>query len=274
MEWTGGHTAAWLIMKGNKQMNTNRQADTLVTSPRKLAIAVGVCYLITHVTSVGAAILYSPMLNNARYITGADSDTPVLLGAFLEVILALAIVGTAVALFPVVKRQNEAVTMGYVGLRTLEAGIIAVGVVPLLAVVTLRQQMAGTAGTDPATLITLGNALVAFHNWTVLLGPGLVCGTNTVLLAYLLYRSRLVPRFIPVLGLVGGPLVFAYNAAQMFGISAQIASWAVIGVIPIFAWEVSLAIRLIVKGFKPSAIASEPTTTTTAELLSAASSAG
>ena len=146
--------------------------------------------------------------------------------------------------------------MGYVGLRTLEAGIIAVGVVPLLAVVTLRQDTTGTASADTTAGLTLGNALVEFHNWTRLLGPGLVCGANTVLMAYLMYRSRLVPRFIPVLGLVGGPLVFAYHTAQMFGASEQILSWAAIGVIPIFAWEVTLASRLIAKGFNPSALAS------------------
>src|SRR5438876_645440 len=193
-------------VEGDKHM---RQAATMVASTRKIAIAAGVCYLITHVTSVGAQILYGPILNNAGYITGSGPDTQVLVGAFFEVILALAIVGTAVALYPVVKRQNEGVALGYVGLRTLEAGIIAVGVLPLLTVVTLHMQhLTGTAGTDTATLVTLGNALVAFNRWTTLVGPGLVCGVNTVLMAFLMYRSRLVPRFIPVLGLVGGPLVF------------------------------------------------------------------
>ena len=220
---------------------------------RKLAIAAGVCFLITHVTSVPAALLYGPILNRAGYVLGSVSDTRVLLGAFLEVICALGIVGTAVALFPVVKRHNEGGAMGYVGLRTLEAGIIAVGVVPLLVAVTLRPEVTGTAGGDTTAV------LVEFHNWTRLLGPGLVCGVNTVLMAYLMYRSRLVPRFIPVLGLVGGPLVFAYNTAQMFGASEQILTWAAIGVVPIFAWEVTLAFRLIAKGFNPSAaILSEP----------------
>ncbi len=240
---------------------------------RKLAIAAGVCYLITHVTSVPAAFLYGPILNRAGYVLGSVPDTRVLLGAFLEVICALGIVGTAVALFPVVKRHDEGGAMGYVGLRTLEAGIIAVGVIPLLAVVTLRQDLAGATGTDTAALVTLGNALVGFHNWTRLLGPGLVCGTNTVLMAYLLYQSRLVPRFIPVLGLVGGPLVFAYSAAKMFGISEQILVWAAIGVIPIFAWELTLAIRLITKGFNAPATASESASTGTKDLSSAASSA-
>jgi hypothetical protein len=244
-----------------------------VDTTRKLAIATGVCFLITHVTSVPAAFLYDPILNRADYVLGSGADTRVLWGVFLEVICALGIIGTAVALFPVVRKWSEGGALGYVGLRTLESAIIAAGVLPLLVVVTLRQQLAGTGLTDTASLAILGNGLVAMHKWTRLLGPGLVCGVNTTLMAYLLYRSRLVPRFIPVLGLVGGPLVFAYNAAQMFGISAQIASWAVIGVIPIFAWEVSLAIRLITKGFKPSATASESARTGPKDLSSAASSA-
>ena len=221
-----------------------------MTATRRTAVVAGVLYLVTHVTSIGGLALYGPVLSKSGYIVGSVTDTRVLLGAFLEVILALAIVGTAVALYPVVKRQNEGVALGYMGLRTLEAGIIAIGVVPLLAVVTLRQHLTGTAGTD---VVSLGNALVAFHNWTFLLGPSYVCGTNTVLIAYLMYRSGLVPRFIPVLGLIGGPLVFASGAAQMFGLYEQVSVWAAIAALPIFAWEVSLALYLILKGFRPSA---------------------
>jgi len=131
----------------------------------------------------------------------------------------------------------------------------------------------GTAGADTAALATLGSVLVAYHEWTRLLGPGLVCGTNTVLMAYLMYRSRLVPRFIPVLGLVGGPLVFAYHTAQMFGASEQTLSWATIAVLPILAWEVTLAIRLIANGFDAGAGAARSAKTETHELQSAASSA-
>jgi hypothetical protein len=220
---------------------------------RKLVIAAGVCYLITHVTSVAAPFLYSPILSHTDYVLGSGSDTRVVLGAFLEIILAMGIIGTAVALFPVVKRWGEGMALGYVGLRTLEAGIIVVGVLPLLAVVTLREHLAGAAGTDTAALVALGTALVGVHNWTFVLGPGLVCGVNTVLMASLMFRSRLVPRVIPVLGLVGGPLVFAYNAAVLFGLSEHIPAWAAIGVIPIFAWELSLALYLIAKGFNSSA---------------------
>jgi hypothetical protein len=151
--------------------------------------------------------------------------------------------------------------MGYVGLGRLEAGIIAVGVVPLLAVVTLRQAGAADDG-------ALGTALVALHDWTFLLGPGLVCGTNTVLLAALLLRSGLVPRFIPVLGLVGGPLVLASNAAQLFGVFDQVSPWAAVGAVPVFAWEICLALYLLVKGFRspPGTPVARPRPTPSPEL--------
>lgn len=238
-------------------MNINKQTISSEPSSRKLAITVGTLYLITHVTSIGAFALYEPVLNHTDYVVGSGSDTQVLIGVLFEIILTLAVVGTAVTLFPVMKRWNEGVALGYVGFRTLEAGIIAVGVIPLLAVVTLRQQMVDTVGADPAALMTVSSVLVALYQWTVLLGPGLVCGTNTVLMAYLMYRSRLVPRFIPRLGLVGGPLIFIVNTAKMFGFVEQNASLLLIAVVPIFAWEVSLALWLILKGFKQSATTSE-----------------
>lgn len=251
-------------------MNTNKQTFITETPSRKLAIVAGMLYLITHVTSIGAFALYDPILNNAGYITGSGSDTQVLVGVLFEIILALAVVGAAVTLFPVMKRWNEGVALGYAGLRTLEAGIIAVGVIPLLAIVTLRQQMIETVAVDPATLTTISSTLVALYQWTVLLGPGLVCGTNTVLMAYLMYRSRLVPRFIPILGLIGGPLIFVVNAAKMFGSVEPNAPWFLFAVFPIFAWEVSLAVRLIFKGFNQSATASEFDKTAANPLMNAA----
>ncbi|GAA3048048.1 DUF4386 domain-containing protein [Streptomyces glomeratus] len=216
-----------------------------MTSTRRSAAVAGVLFLVTHITSVTALVLYGPALDHPRFITGSGAQAPVILGAFLEVVLALSIVGTAVTLFPVVKRTSEAVALGYVGLRTLEAGVVAVGVVPMLALVTLRRDLAPHSGAVP-----LGQAMVALHNWTFLVGPSLVCGTNTVLLAHLLYRSRLVPRFIPVLGLIGGPLVFASGAAQMFGLIDQISVWAALAAVPVFAWEVCLALVMLIKGFR------------------------
>ena len=142
-----------------------------MTSLRKTALVAGGFYLITIIASIPALALYGPVLNNPDYIVSSGADTRVLWGGFLEVITALACIGTAVALFPVVKRQNEGVALGFVAARVLEAGVIVVGIVSLLSVVTLRQNLAGAAGTDAASLVTTGKSLVAIHDWTFLLGP-------------------------------------------------------------------------------------------------------
>ena len=139
------------------------------------------------------------------------------MGCFLDVVNALACIGTAVALFPVVKRQNEALALGFVTTRVLEAAIIVIGVVSLLAVVTLRQDLAGATGADAATLVTTGHALVAVRDWTFLLGPSLMAALNALLLGSLMYRSRLVPRIIPTMGLIGAPLLLTATIATLFG---------------------------------------------------------
>lgn len=217
---------------------------------RKLAIAAGVLYLITHVTSVPAVLLYAPVLNDPDYIIGPGADAQVLVGALLEVVLALAIVGTGVALFPVVKRQHEGIALGYVGLRILEAAIIAIGIVSLLSIVALRRDLAGASDAEAVALVAVGRSLVASHDWTFLVGPNFVLGTSTALLAYLLYRSGFVPRPIAILGLVGGPVILASATAVLFGLYEQVSFVAGIVALPVFAWEVSLAIWLIVKGFR------------------------
>ncbi|MFF7992300.1 DUF4386 domain-containing protein [Kitasatospora xanthocidica] len=218
-----------------------------MATPRTLARAAGACFLATHVTSIGALVLYGPILKTADYVTGAGPDTRALLGALLEVLLAIAIIGTACALHPVTRRHNEGLATGYLALRTLEAAVIAVGIVSLLAVVTLRQHPP-TAG-DPAALLTTGKALVAVHDWTFLLGPNFICGANTALLALLLYRSRLVPRPIAVLGLAGGALIFASAIAVLFGAYEQVSGPGMLAAVPVFAWELCLAVRLLTKGF-------------------------
>ena len=205
---------------------TATQLASAMSPQRKLAIATGVLFFITHVTSVAAIVLYQPVLNHPGYVLGnGAANSRILLGGLLEVILAAAVIGTAVTLYPVVSRHNRALAMGYVGLRTLEAGIIVTGIVSLLAVVSLQHDAAGTSA-SAAALTAIGKALVAVHNWTFIIGPGLVCGLNTAVIAFALYRSKLVARFIPVLGLIGGPLVFAANVAGMFGVPATTSACA------------------------------------------------
>jgi hypothetical protein len=228
-----------------------------MTSARKAAVVAGAFFIIAAAAAVAGLVLYGPVLSDPRYIvTASGGDARVLFGAFFEVILAIAVIGTAVTLFPVLRRQSEGIALGYVAGRVLEAVVIVAGIISLLSVVTLRQDVAGAAGANAAALVTAGKTLVALHDWAFLFGPGLAIGVNTLLLAYLMYRSRLVPRLIAVIGLTGGPLIFVSSAAVLFGLYEQVSAWGMIAAIPVFVWEMSLAIWLIVKGFRPSAIAS------------------
>jgi Domain of unknown function (DUF4386) len=223
-------------------------------SRRKLAIAVGVFFLVTHVGAIVGRLGSAPALEDPQFVLGSGSETIVLVAALFEVITALAIVGTAVTLFPVVRRYNEGAAIGYVGLRVLEAGVIAVGVVSILAIVTLRQDAASGSAADAASLPAVASALASVNECAFLVGPGFICGTNTVVLAYVLFKSRLVPRFIPTLGLIGGPLVFAANVGILFGFEQQLAAWAGLIVLPIWAWEFTLAMTLILRGFRPEPV--------------------
>lgn len=222
-------------------------------SMRKTAFVAGALYLITFISAIPAVFLLDPVLNDPNYIVSAGADTQVLGGAFLDLVNALACIGTAVALFSVVKRQHEGFALGFVTTRIFEAAVIVIGVLSLLAVVTLRQ--AGAAGADAASLVTVGQALVATRDWTFLLGPTLMPGLNALLLGTLMYRSRLVPRVIPVLGLIGAPLLISSTIGTMFGINELVSVWSGIATAPIFVWELSLGVWLVVKGFKPSALA-------------------
>ena len=228
-------------------------------SLRKTALVGGGLYLVTFISSIPAWFLLAPVLDNPDYIIGSGSDTQVLLGCFLDLINAFACVGTAVALYPVVKRQNGSAALGFVTSRVMEAAIIVIGVVSLLTVVTLRQDLAGTAGADAASLVTTGQSLVATRDWTFLLGPDLMAGINALLLGTLMYRSRLVPRVIPLMGLIGGPLLIAASIAIFFGASSLL----LIAAIPVALWEFSLGVYLVIKGFKPCAITAEITATAT-----------
>ena len=215
-------------------------------SLRKTALVAGVFYLITFV-SIPTLFLYGPV-KEPNYIVGSGPDTAVLVGGILEMIVALAGIGTAVALYPVVKRQNEGVALGFVGIRTLEAATIFAGVVSLLSIVTLRQAGAG------ADALVTGQALVAQYDWTFLLGQALLPAVNAVLLGSLLYQSRLVPRVLPVLGLIGAPLLIASVTAKYFGIYDELSAWSALAALPIAVWEFSLGVYLTVKGFKPCPI--------------------
>ncbi|WP_327674199.1 DUF4386 domain-containing protein [Kitasatospora sp. NBC_00458] len=218
---------------------------------RRTAVVAGVLFLVTEVAAIAGMLLYRPALDGAAYVAGSGADGRVVAGALCEVVLVLAVIGTGVALYPVVRRHGEAVALGYVCGRLLEAAVIAVGIVSLLAVVTLRRE---ADGADAAALGTVADALVAVHDRTFLLGPNVVLGADSLALAYLMLRSRLVPRPIAVLGLAGGSLICASAVAVLFGLYPQVSTAGSLAALPVFAWEVSLALWLVVKGFTPTRV--------------------
>jgi hypothetical protein len=224
-------------------------------SLRKTSLVAGALYILTFITSIPATLVFLvPVLGSPNYILGNGPDTGVLWGNLLDVICALAGIGTAIALYPVVKRQNEAAALGFVTSRLLEGATIVVGVVSLLTLVTLRQDLAGATGADAASLLTTGHALVAFNNWTAVLGQGLMPAFNALLLGSLMYKSGLVPRVIPLVGLIGAPLLLASVTATVFGVFGQFSSVALIAALPVALWEFSLGCWLVVKGFRPSPV--------------------
>jgi hypothetical protein len=217
---------------------------------RRTSLVAGGFYLLSFV-SIPTLWLYGPA-REGDFAAGVGTDSGLLLAAFLEIIVAIACIGTAVTLFPVVKRQNESAALGFVGTRTLEAAIIFVGVISMLTIVTLRK---GDGG-DAAALAVAGRSLVGIYDWTFLLGQTLTPALNAVLLGSLMYRSRLVPRWIPTMGLIGSPLLLTSVALVVFGVLPKISVLSGIATIFIAGWELSLGVYLIVKGFRPSPITS------------------
>jgi len=206
-------------------MTTTTQTRAAKRAPmdhmRKTALVAGVFYLVTFI-SIPTLKLYHGVLTNHQYITHAGSNSGVLWGALLEVIVALAGIGTAVTLFPVVKRENEAAALGFVTTRVIEGAMIFVGVLSVLSILTRRHDMAGASGANAASLVTTATALAAVYKWTFLLGQTLMPALNALLLGSLLYRSRLVPRILPMLGLIGAPILIASVIAAMFRINHPI----------------------------------------------------
>jgi uncharacterized protein DUF4386 len=219
---------------------------------RRISLATGLLFLLTFVTSIAALALYQPVLDHPiAYVAGAGTDNRIILGAFLELLLIIANIGTAVVLFPILRRQNEIFALGYVTARIVECVFIAVGILALLTVVTLGQQRSGAAVGE------IAYALAALKDWTFVLGPGFIVGLgNGLLLGYLMYKSALVPRRLAVLGLVGGPLICISGVLVMFGVFDQGGAGQGIATIPEFIWELGLGLWLTFRGFRPSPLLS------------------
>jgi hypothetical protein len=239
-------------------MATTTQTKPPMDATRKAALIAGVLYIATFVFSIPALALYDGVVNDPAFVLGAGSSQGVLWGGLIEIITALAGIGTAVVLYPVLKRHGRTGALGFVTSRTLEAAMIFVGVLCVLSVVTLRQDFAGAIG-DTAALTTTASALVALKDWTFLLGPGLMPAVNALCFATILYRSRLVPRIIPTIGLIGAPLLLISSTVVLFGGWDQVSSSSFFLTLPIAIWEFTIGVWMIVKGFRTPATPTDET---------------
>lgn len=242
-------------------MATNAHTNATSTRPappgrmhprRRISLTAGVLYLLTFVSIPTLALYAAVKADPGAFVLGAGSSTAVQLGALSEVVVGLAGIGTAIVLYPVAKRISQTAALGFVAARVVECCLIFVGVVSLLSILTLRNDVAGSPGTDPATLATLGQGLVATYNWTFLLSQSLMPVACDLFLGYVLYRSRLVPRLLPIIAFIGAPLLLASDIAVFLGAYPQVSAISGLAALPVAAFEFSLGIWLVAKGFKPT----------------------
>jgi hypothetical protein len=221
-------------------------------SAQRTAHIAGLWFIGTFVFSIPALFFYDPVLNDTDYILGSGFDTRTSVGALLEILLAISGIATAVVIFPIVRRVNEAVALGYVAVRIVESMIILMGVVSLMSVVTLRDDLGGT-GVDEGSLTIAGQTLVAFHDMTFLLGPQFCAGFgNGLLLGYLMYKSELVPPRMAIVGMIGGPLAFIGGVLALFGVFDLPSAGSFVFTALEIVWEVFIAIYWTFVGFRRS----------------------
>lgn len=219
---------------------------TQTTNYRKTSLLAGALYLLTFV-SIPTLSLYHAV-KQPNYIVGGGPDTAALTGGLLEIIVALAGIGTAVVLYPILKKQNQAMALGLVAIRILEASAIFVGVAFILSIVSLRKS---GLGPDP---IMISTALVALYNKLFLISQSFLPAINDLLLGILLYKSRLIPRVISVIGIAGAFPLLAGFVAVFFGTAEQGGSIAGLAAVLVALFELLVGIWLVAKGFNQKAL--------------------
>lgn len=221
---------------------------------RKTSLIFGLYFAGTFIFSIPALFFYDPVLHDANFVLGGVFDTRTSMGALFEILTAICNIATAIVIFPIVKRVSESVALGYVASRIVESVLILSGVVSIMAIVTLRST--AVPGSDPVALTMAGRSLLAFHDWTFLLGPQFGAGFgNGLLLGYLMYRSGLVPRRMALLGLIGGPLAFLGGVLVLFDVLKPMSVGLFALTILEIVWELSITIYPIVRGFRQSPVA-------------------
>ncbi|WKA55853.1 DUF4386 domain-containing protein [Planococcus shixiaomingii] len=226
-------------------------------SNKTSAKIVGVLFLLAAVTAVIGVLLYNPILNSPNYlVNGADHSNEVILGALMELFLVISAIGTATTMFPILRKYNETIALWHVCFRFLEAIVITVGLISVLALLTLSREFVTAGAMDALSFNAVGVSLIAIHDWTFMLGPLFLLGINTIMYSYIFFKTKLVPRFISILGITGAISVFVCALLVMFGVIKQVSFWGGILALPVAANEMILAVWLIARGFNDSVLSS------------------
>lgn len=218
---------------------------------RNSAKIIGVLFILAAVSSIVGLSLYTPILNGPEYLTkGAEHTNQIILGAVMELILVVSVIGTATTMFPILRKHNETIALWHLCFRFLEAVVILIGIISVLSLLALSQEYVSAANPNIANYESSAIILKAIHEWTFLLGPNFLLGINTLMYSYIFYKTEIVHKVIPKLGITGGALIFLASFLEMFGVIEQVSIWGALLAIPVFANEMTLAIYLIIKGFK------------------------
>lgn len=225
---------------------------------QRTARIFGWLFIATFVTSIGAKALFVSGVGGsftALSFSGSINETSVYAGVILEFLLIVTNIGTAVVLYPIVKRQSEGLALGYVTARVVESTFILVGLMSIVSLVSVSQTFVGATGAEATSLVAQGDSLLATYDWAFLFGPGLVVGFgNGLILGYLMYKSGLVPRRMAMFGLVGGPMLILSFGLILFGVYENGSGPAFLLALPEIIWEGSLGVYAAWKGFKLSSV--------------------
>ena len=236
---------------------TTARPDSLVGNHRTASLLCGLLFIGTFLFSIPSALfLYTPILENTDWVLGNGSESRIAWGMFLEIALVVCNAGTAIVLFPVMKRYTETLALSYVGSRVFESAMIAIGIVSLLGVFFLRQDFIDTPGADAGSYVSAAQALIAVHDATFLIGPAFCAAIgNGLILGYMMFKTNLIPRKLSVIGLIGGTFAMLTATLVLFGVYEQVSVWSFLLTFPEMVWEMSFGIWMVAKGFSPAAIA-------------------
>ncbi|MBM7845456.1 DUF4386 domain-containing protein [Herpetosiphon giganteus] len=234
------------------------QGASTMANQRRHAILIGIFFILAAVSSILGLLWYAPLLTESDYLrTGAANANQIVFAALMELVLVTTAVGTAVTMFPILRQYSERIALAHLCFRFLEAVVITIGIVGMLALLSISREFSNAAAADEQSYRVVGTALIAIHDWTFMLGPNFMLGLNTIMYSYIFFQTRQIPRPIATLGLVGSSLIFLASLLEMFGIIEQLSTWGALLAIPVALTEMSLAIWLITKGFKPNANAAK-----------------